>query len=62
MSSARKSAHHPSGDDRAVLEDLIATLKQRAEVDRRENRLVSAAELAHIVRYLRLLLPAGAAP
>jgi hypothetical protein len=42
--------------DRALLDDLIQTLDQRAEEHHRENRLVSAAQLAHIIRYLRMLI------
>jgi hypothetical protein len=46
-----------TGTDRNCLEQLIETLELRSEAHRREGKLVSAAELMQITRYLRQLAP-----
>lgn len=46
-----------SGAEREHLERLVQALDQRAETERSQNRLVSAAELTQATHYLRRLLP-----
>jgi hypothetical protein len=51
-----------AGAEREHLERLVQALDQRAETERSQNRLVSAAELTHAAHYLRRLLPPAGRP
>jgi hypothetical protein len=51
---------HVTGADRAYLERLIESLELRSETLRQAGKIVTAAELAQAVRYLRRLFPVDA--
>jgi hypothetical protein len=51
-----------SGAERVYLQGLIESLERQSEALHQQGQTVSGAELAMAVRYLRRLLPAGAAP
>jgi hypothetical protein len=46
-----------TGDERAFLEQMIEVFEQRSEVQRKEGKLVEAAEIMQTTRFLRRLCP-----
>ena len=55
----QQTLRHVTGDERRLLERMVEDLELRSELLRKENKLVSAAELMQVTRYLRRLCPPG---